>query len=492
MSGTRLIWIAARAAIAAGVALAVTAAVLRVFDFGQLSDFGEATLVPMVDRLAVEPRSPVWLDSIPYTLSPYAPGYYSVVLAVSRWLPWQHSLIPGRLVSLGATLATAALIALVVGRRSRSGAMAAAAAIFYLASPVVQSWGTVHRVDPLATLLAVAAYAVLCGPPSRWRVVAAALCVVVGSLVKQNVALTAVPLIAYLLFDRRPRAALGLGTLVALLGATIWLSWDHLTGGFIYRTAVQANLGQILLRQAFWASHDFLVTPLGIAAAAVLSYRLVERPGAVSRTVWGVGFLLATALAASLSIKEGASPNYFLEPSALAAMLIGVEGLGAAWAIHRGRTMAVTLVLLAAVLAPEVRFMRSHGLRLPTTPYCGRLIAQRLGPSDGRYALADGQHICAVMQAGWPLLLNDPFLHRLLIDHGHMSARPTVAAIEQGQVAWLVLKRSIEEHQQQVGRVNQKWSPEVLAAMRRWFVLEMADEDRFLFIYRWAGPRPGG
>jgi hypothetical protein len=485
-------WMAGRAVVAGCVALAVTAAVLRVFDFGQLCDFGEGTLVPMVDRLAQEPRASVWLDSLPYTLSPYAPGYYSVVLAVSRWLPWQHSLIPGRLVSLGATLITAALVAFVVGRRSRSGAMAAATAVLYLASPAVQAWGTVYRVDPLATMLAVAAYVVLSGPPSRWRVVAAALCVVAGSLVKQNVALTTLPLVVYLLLDRRPRAALGLGFLVTLLGATIWLIGDHLTGGFMYRTGVQANLGQVLLRQAFWASHDFLTSPLGVAAMVLIAYRVVERPVAVSRTVWGVGWLLATAVAIGLSVKEGASPNYFLEASALGAMLIGVEGLGAAWAIHRGRTMAVTLVLLAAVIAPEIRSIRSHGLRLPTEPYCGRLIAQRLGPPDGRYALADGQHICAVLQSGWPLLLNDPFLHRLLIDHGHMSARPTVRALEKGQVGWIVLKRSIEEHQQQVGRVNQKWSPEVLAAMRRCFVLELADKDKFLFIYRCAKPRAGG
>jgi len=370
--------------------------------------------------------------------------------------------------------------------------MAAAAALLYLASPAVQAWGTVHRVDPLATLLAVAAYVVLSGPPGRCRVVAAALCVVAGSLVKQNIALTTLPLVVYLFLDRRPRAAIGLGLLVALLGVTIWLAWDHLTGGFMYRTGVQANLGQILLRQAFWASHDFLTSPLGVAAMVLIGYRLVERPAEVSRTVWGVGWLLATALAAGLSIKEGASPNYFLEASALGAMLIGVEGLGAAWAIHRGRAMAVVLVLLAAIIAPEIRSIRSHGLRLPTAPYCSRLIAQRLGPPDGRYALADGQHICAVLQAGWPLLLNDPFLHRLLIDHGHMSVQPTVKALEEGQVAWIVLKRSIEEHQQQVGRVNQKWSPEVLAAMRRCFVLDLADVDQFLFIYRYAKPHSGG
>ena len=88
------------------------------------------------------------------------------------------------------------------------------------------------------------------------------------------------------------------------------------------------------------------------------------------------------------------------------------------------------------------------------------------------------------MQAGWVPLVNDSFLQRLLVDHGRMDPRPTVKAIDEGEVAYLVLKRPIEEHQQQVGKVSQKWSPAVLEAMKRRFVLDLGREDLFLFIYR--------
>lgn len=510
MPGSRLPWIAARAAMAACVALAVSAAVLRVFDFSHLADYGEGTLLPMLARLAHEPASPAWLDGPPYTLTSYGPGYYGAVLAVGRLLPWQHSLIPGRLVSLAATLGTAGLVALVVGRRAKSGAMAAAAAVIYLASPVVQAWGTVHRVDPLATLLAVAAYVVLgrkgdwhhlCGAPFGpfrqmvpvpFSLVAAAVCVVLGSLVKQSVAITVLPLAVYLVLDRRPRAAAALVLLVAALGAAAWLTLDYLSGGFLFRTAVQANLGRLFWHQTFWAGHAFVTSPLGLVAAIVVGNRLVERPAGVSKSIYAVGLVIATGVATVLSAKEGAAPSYFLEASALAAIVIGLEGLAPAWSIHRGRTVGVVLVVLAAVLAPEARFIRAHGLRLPTEPYCGQLIAHRLGPGRGEAVLADGQHLSAVMQAGWVPLVNDSFLQRLLVDHGRMDPRPTVEAIEEGRVAWLVLKRPIEEHQQQLGMVSQKWSPVVLEAMRRRFVLDVAREDLLVFIYRLGKPGPQG
>jgi hypothetical protein len=473
---------------AACVGVAVLAAVLRVFDFRQLADYGEGTLLPMLARLDRESPSPAWLDAPPYTLTSYGPGYYRVVRAVSLVLPWPHSLIPGRLVSLAATLATAGLVAFAVGRKSRSGLLGAGAAVAYLASPVVQAWGTVHRVDPLATLLAVAAYVLLAGR-GRWTVPAAAACVVLGSLVKQNVALTALPLAVFLLVDRRPRAAVTLVGLVAVLGVAVWLTLDHLSGGFLHRTAVQANLGRLFWRQAFWAGHDFLASPLGLVAALAVGLRLVDRPAEWSRSVYAVGLLVATAIATFLSAKEGASPSYFLEASALAAIVIGTEGLWPAWSIHPGRTVAVLLVALAAALAPEMRFIRSHGLRLPTEPYCGKLIADRIGPGQGRLILADGQHLAAVMQAGWVPLLNDSFLQRLLVDHGRMSPQATVQAIDSGRVAWLVLKRPIEEHLEQVGRVSQKWCPAVLAAMKRRFVLDRALSAEFVYIYRPAQDR---
>jgi hypothetical protein len=224
----------------------------------------------------------------------------------------------------------------------------------------------------------------------------------------------------------------------------------------------------------------------------VLAYRLVERPGETLRSVYTVGLVLAATVATLLSAKEGASPSYFLEASALAAIVIGTEGLTPAWSIHRGRTAGVLLVAMMALLVSDARFIRAHGLRLPTTPYCGQPIAERLGHGHGAYVLADGQYLSAVMQAGWTPLVNDSFLQRLLVDHGRMDVRPTVQSIEEGRVEWLVLKRPIAEHQEQVGSVSQKWSPKVLEAMQRGFTLDLADKDRFLFIYRSTKTRPGG
>jgi hypothetical protein len=136
------------------------------------------------------------------------------------------------------------------------------------------------------------------------------------------------------------------------------------------------------------------------------------------------------------------------------------------------------------VTAPEVMFIRQHGLRLDCEPYCGRWIAERLTPSKTNYVLADGQYIAAVMHAGHTPLVNDSFLMRLLIEKGALSPRGILESIDRGDVEYLVLKRPIEEHQQQIGRVVQKWAPEILDAMQQHYRLVAAREELFVFIYR--------
>lgn len=490
MSGTRLAWIGARVAMAALLGLAIGAAGVRVFDFRALADYGEGTLLPMLQRLQHQPMSGVWLDASPYTLTSYGPGYYWVTLGATRLLPWQNSLIPGRLVSLAATLATAALVAVAVTRASRSGEMGAAAAALYLASPLVQAWGIVHRVDALATLPAVLAYVVLARP--RVGLAAASVSVVLGSVVKQSVALTTWPLALALVFQRRGRAALVLIVVTGVLGLGVWWGLNRASGGYLLRMAVEGNVGRLFVRQGFWAGLDFLASPLGLAAMLLVGYRLVESPAKVCGSVYAIGFVAAAALAAVLSAKEGAAPLYFLEASALAAIVVGCEGLAAIWSVHRGRAMALVLVLVAVSLAPQVRYLRGRGLNLSTEPYCGRLIAESLGPGRGRLILADGQHVAAVMQAGWTPLLNDSFRLRLQIESGRMRPDAIVRAIDAGQVEFLVLKRPIEEHRQQVGSVSQKWSPEILAAMQRQFALATAWPEQFVFVYRLKRASGGG
>ena len=471
--GTRLV-------LAGSLLLVITSAVLRVFDFSHPGDYGEGPVLAMAERMGGEAVSHEWLDRAPYTLSCYGPGYYWVVGAAAAVSPWPRTLIAGRLVSLLATLATAALIGWIVRRHTGRIELALTGALIYLVSPIVHSWATPHRVDPLAVLFATAAYAAITA--RRGGVVTSAACVVIGSLVKQTVAFCAVPIFLYLLLSARYRAAMTYALVVATGGAAAWFALDRASGGYFLATAIRGNLGSLLPTQGLWASHAFLCTPLATAALLVIGYRFVRRPAAALGSVYCVGFVLSTLIAAALSAKEGAGASYFLEASSLAALVVGCHGLRVLWSADERRTLAVLAILALILVAPEVRFLRQRGFCLHVEPFGRSLVRSRLKAAPDAGILADGQLVPAVLSAGFTPLVNDPFVFRLLVDQGRIEAAPLVEAMKRGDVPYLVLKQSVATHREHVGRTSQKWPVQILDAFEQHFVLDATGKE--VFIYR--------
>ena len=474
--------IALRLALSGLVLVMSAACLLRVFDFRQQPDYGEGTVLAMVQRLGSQRISPDWLRGPVYTATSYGPGYYWVVRAVAAVLPWHQSLIPGRLVSLAASLALAGLVGWAVSRKTGSVELGLLSAMLYLASPVVQAWGTPYRVDPLAVLLAMSSYLLVDRP--RWGLPAAAAAIACGSLVKQTVALTALPLFLYLLMGRRYRAAALFGLLVAAMGAMAWTVLNWATEGFFFATSVRGNLNTMSLRHGFWLGYEFLVTPLAIAAVAALALLLVKEPRRWAGSVYAVGFPVASLIAGLLGCKEGSSASYFLEATALGAVVAGCEGLAFFWSLHRGRAAVAALLLALVLAAPDYRYVRQHGLRLDRVPYGSRFIASRVKSKPGAYVLADGQYLPAALDNGYVPLMNDPFFFRELSDNGGWKPDGVVRALERGDVEYLFLKRPIESHREQVGSMSQKWSAAILDAIERCYQLDQSDEDLFVYKHR--------
>ncbi len=465
-----------------GLLLVMAAAyLLRVFNFRQQPDYGEGTVLAMVQRMGSQRISPDWLRGPVYTATSYGPGYYWVVRAVAAVLPWRHSLIPGRLVSLAASLALAGLIGWAVGRKTRSVDLGLLSALLFLASPVTRAWATPCRVDPLAVLLAMSSYLLVDRP--RWGLPAAAAAIACGSLVKQTVALSAFPLFLYLLVGRRYRAAALFGLLVTAMGALAWTVLNWATEGFFFATSIRGNLDTMSLGQGFWSGYEFLVTPLGIAAVTALALLLVKEPRRWAGSVYTVGFPVATLIAGALACKEGSTASYFLEATALGAIVAGSEGLAFFWSLHRGRAAMAALFLALALAAQDYRSIREHGLRLDRVPYGSRFIASRLESKPGAYVLADGQYLPAALDNGYVPLVNDPFFFRELSDNGGWKPDGIVRMLERGEVEYLLLKRPIESHREQ-SSLTQKWPAAVLAAMRQCYHLEQSDEDLFVYKHR--------
>ena len=487
----RFLTAAARLALTGLLGVMILAGLLRVFDFSRLADYGEGTLLGMVQRLRQEPISTAWLHGPELTLTSYGPAFYWGVQAVSAITPrWQKTLIPGRLLSLAATLATAALIAWTIARRARNIEPGVLAAMLFLAAPPVHAWGTTHRVDALALLPALGAYLLVGsrGIGASGRVLSAAAllgsaaCAALGSLAKQTAALAAIGVVVYLLVNRQFRAAAIYAILVAAMGLAAWFILNRATGGYFFTGAVRGNLCAMSLRSGFWAGYAMLATPLCVAAAAVAVWLFVRQPRRALRSVYWIGLPVSLLIASGLSCKEGATASYYLEACALATLLVGQFGLARLWPAHRGRALTAGLLLAGAVAVPDLQFVRQHGLCLPDSPYGAAMIAKQLQTSPGAYVLADGQHISAVLEAGCRPLVNDSFLFRVLADHGAVSPAAVIQAMEQGRVPLLVLKRTVESHRQQVGTASQKWPAAVVDAMQRYYALEAEGDD--IFIYR--------
>jgi hypothetical protein len=117
-------------------------------------------------------------------------------------------------------------------------------------------------------------------------------------------------------------------------------------------------------------------------------------------------------------------------------------------------------------------------------PYGSQFIATRVKPKPGAYVLADGQYLPAALENHYVPLLSDPFFFREQSDNGGWKPDRIVRALEQGEVEYLFLRRSIESHQDQVGQTSQKWPVAILDAMARCYRLDQSEEDLFIYKHR--------
>jgi len=447
-------------------------------------DYGEGPLLATVERMRAEPCSRHWFTKPPYTLSPYGPGYFATVATFSGFTPWPGTVIPGRLVALLAALATVAVIAGEVTRRTGQLQFGLFAGMLFLVSSVAASWVPFHRVDTMAVFFSVTACAAA-SSETRRGLVAAALLVAAGSLVKQTAALSAAPIFLHLLISRRFVRAMGFAGLVTALGAGLWLAVDWLSGGYYLTMALRGVMNRSAMDQGLRLAVGFLQSPTALAGVLVAGWLLKNEPREAVHSLFFLAFVTSTLLAVPAAMKEGASINYYLEPVALAALVVGMHGLprlDRAWPRRTPAVLAVAALLLAI---PGVGDFPGAAGRTPRNPAAQERVVSHFAHSTScspEWVLADGPWIATLLGVGARPVVNDPFLYRLLVDNGTLQADPLVAAMHAGQVPWLVLACPIERHREVVGTDVQRWPAEVIEAMDRLYV--MVEEEGRAWIYR--------
>ena len=286
----------------------------------------------------------------PYTLNPYAPGFYWLIQAVTHPGSERRSLTAGRWVNFVLLLLTAALIAGYVIYRIRRVEAGLLSALLYLTALPVQWWSFYYRVDHLALFFAL--LACLAAPVPAYGPIAASLAIVLGSLVKQTVVTMAIP-IGLFFFLRREYRHLGvfLG-LVALLGAAAWGILNLHTHGFYIQSTRFANLRKFDFPGGFKLAAVNLLSPLPIVAFCVFIYLLLARRKRLLDSAVALAFAAELFVQVVLASKAGSACNYYLGPMILGAILIGEHGPALLKELTRGKRAAVAAGLLACGVIP--------------------------------------------------------------------------------------------------------------------------------------------
>ena len=219
------------------------------------------------------------LDDYPFLVGNYPP-LYLLANAAAIWM-WGFSPLYGRLLSLVALTASAALVILVARRLEAPWLAAVLGALYYLAIPSMRFAGSMVRVDMVAAALSFAGIAWLLWREEGKAVVGPALCFAAALSAKHSmVAAPAAALVWLVWHDRRRARRLALWTGGLTLG---WLSacWAVFGSVFFlnigpYTMGVPWSWELLVIVWHIWLGTWYL--PVLVATVAYAAWALAKGP----------------------------------------------------------------------------------------------------------------------------------------------------------------------------------------------------------------------
>jgi len=327
-------------------------------------DYGEGLLLHFVNEWAHS--RPIYgpLYTYPYITANYPP--LSIVLALALTPLVGVGYLAGRVWTLLAIAAIAALILAWVRRAGGRWLPAVVAALLFVGSPYVYHWAPLFRVDLAGLALTLAGLYVIfrafpppvtaIGRKPREHLLWLAVLLFVAALyAKQSFVFAPAAAALYLFFFIDRRQAIRLVAAMGLLGGGLFLLIDALTGGGFWQGLVVSNVNPFLWPE-FWQQvghfgRTFAVLVLLSAWYGIDKFAL-DRSTPVRQRISPFDLYLPAALLSLVFAgKAGAWENYFFE--ALAALSLGA-GLGLARAgsspARLSRYRRLSLQLLAPLL----------------------------------------------------------------------------------------------------------------------------------------------
>jgi 4-amino-4-deoxy-L-arabinose transferase-like glycosyltransferase len=358
--------------------------------------------------------------SYPFYSSNYPPLFHLLIVPLI-WLFGPHYWT-GRLVSLLATLVTAATIGLVVQRKTGRLWLALLSGLAFLASNYVYHVGPLFRLHMTMVMFETLAISIigwaidrLAAPPGADRVKAGGtnwqlwlgLVLLLGAgFTKQTAIVTCAAAFAFL-FLRGPRRAILLAIPFATLALALFGAINLATDGQWWLNTIVANANPWLLDQAIGLYRQWLRLHLVITllAAGLAVYELYWDRLSIF-TVWFLFSVVGSAMAG----KWGAGESYFATAIAASCILAGIgAGRLLTWGESRHQRLSTALGMLVPILFLVQAYLVFH---MPTHTPLARAIAGAAG-----YPAATNvppQTSCSAPEAPRPVPYVDSVGHSLL------------------------------------------------------------------------------
>jgi hypothetical protein len=341
----------------------------------------------------------------PFVASPYGPVYYAIVGLGLRLFGDQFWF--ARFVALAAGLLSAWLVFRIALRFAHDRFTALLGSALLLAQYPMLSWAGVQRPDLMALAFVLIGLNFALRPEGEaertWYPVWSALALVAAALSRQTYVIPfAVVAVWYLLQSDHHSLLRFAATTLVVGGGIMGALWFTSDGGFVTNLITnQARAPSVLaeltghLRTLAQSPVTWMTAILLICVMVAATRRATGRPTnqerrsellrqRLTRLLFAY-FCLATGLAALSGSRYGSNINYFIEPLAIASLLVGVAGSDALLLTSRSRRIAALSVLVAGVVFIAAREGHGQLLQWQAKPYFDEIVAdvRKIPPSAG-------------------------------------------------------------------------------------------------------------
>ena len=421
--------------------------------------YGEGA-VANAARLARDGVAYLDLDPDRFVAANYPPLYFHLASIGDPF-------ISGRVASIAATLAVAAIV--FVSARPAGRLAAAALGAGWLALAPVAIWGAALKPDLVA--LALTAIGVVTLDRRRELAPIAGFALVFAALAKPTALLPGAALVAWLAWsDRATLVRCGFGAAVAVVAAAVTVYLDSVPD--VWRHVVTWN--------ALAWSFD------GAVQVAVIGVVVIGVPLGVAVFRGGVGGARAAYLAGAIAIviaggREGATINYLLDLTVATALSLAAVAprlrVGALFPL-----LALAQLVVATAIIDPLRVVPG---RVPLTgawgdPSRGSIIAPEI--ATGAPLLVEDSGLL-VARGALPTV-DDLFLWSRLVERGTIDAAPILTQVRSARFRAVVSEADLEHLDAAPGFERQRWTAALAGAVIGRYRLDRHEGPLWIYVPR--------